>query len=140
RREAAASLLQRAEAERPVAQFPDDAQHPAPAEQVDQHHDRPSRARPAYRPTSLWRFSHQTHPDSAGAEHKACATETEALLIATKTVARTVIMPARIAPAERPYESDMEATLARLMPPGREPLLFFRTMARDPRLFRRLMA
>jgi alkylhydroperoxidase family enzyme len=34
----------------------------------------------------------------------------------------------------------MEETLARLMPPGVEPLLLFRTLARDPRLFRRFMA
>ncbi len=49
-------------------------------------------------------------------------------------------MSSRIAPAERPYAADMEETLARLMPPGVEPLLLFRTMARDPRLFRRMMA
>jgi len=49
-------------------------------------------------------------------------------------------MHARIAPAERPYAADMEETLARLMPPGLEPLLLFRTVARDPRLFRRFMA
>ena len=34
----------------------------------------------------------------------------------------------------------MEETLARLMPPGVAPLLLFRTVARDPRLFRRMMA
>jgi len=49
-------------------------------------------------------------------------------------------MTARIAPAERPYAADMEETLARLMPPGVEPLLLFRTVARDERLFRRFMA
>jgi alkylhydroperoxidase family enzyme len=49
-------------------------------------------------------------------------------------------MTARIAPAERPYAADMEETLARLMPPGVPPLLLFRTVARDPRLFRRMMA
>ena len=49
-------------------------------------------------------------------------------------------MAARIAPAERPYAADMEETLARLMPAGVEPLLLFRTVARDPRLFRRMMA
>lgn len=46
----------------------------------------------------------------------------------------------RIAPAPRPYETDMEETLARLMPEGVEPLLLFRVMARSPRLFRRFMA
>lgn len=49
-------------------------------------------------------------------------------------------MAARIAPAERPYAADMEETLVRLMPPGVAPLLLFRTLAREPRLFRRLMA
>src|SRR5215468_4519012 len=49
-------------------------------------------------------------------------------------------MTARIAPAEPPYAADMEDTLARLMPPGVAPLLLFRTVARDPRLFRRMMA
>lgn len=49
-------------------------------------------------------------------------------------------MTARIAPAIQPYEADMEETLAKLMPEGVEPLLLFRTLARDPRLFRRFMA
>lgn len=49
-------------------------------------------------------------------------------------------MTARIAPAPRPYEADIEETLARLMPPGVEPLVLFRTMAQSPRLFRRMMA
>jgi len=49
-------------------------------------------------------------------------------------------MAARIAAAERPYAPDMEETLARLMPPDVEPLLLFRTLARDQRLFRRFMA
>jgi alkylhydroperoxidase family enzyme len=49
-------------------------------------------------------------------------------------------MSARIAPAGRPYAADMEETLTRLMPPGVEPLLLFRTIARDERLFRRFMA
>lgn len=48
-------------------------------------------------------------------------------------------MTARIAPAAPPYESDMEETLEKLMQ-GKEPLLLFRTLARDPRLFRRFMA
>ena len=49
-------------------------------------------------------------------------------------------MAARLAPAPRPYEPDMEATLAKLMPEGVEPLTLFRTLAREPRLFRRFMA
>jgi alkylhydroperoxidase family enzyme len=49
-------------------------------------------------------------------------------------------MTHRIEPAARPYDSDMEATLEKLMPPGVEPLLLFRTLARNPRVFRRFMA
>lgn len=49
-------------------------------------------------------------------------------------------MTTRIEPAARPYDDDMEKTLERLMPPGVEPLLLFRTLARNPRVFRRFMA
>lgn len=49
-------------------------------------------------------------------------------------------MTHRIEPAARPYEKDMEATLEKLMPPGVEPLALFRTLARNPRVFRRFMA
>ncbi|PKQ05649.1 MAG: carboxymuconolactone decarboxylase [Alphaproteobacteria bacterium HGW-Alphaproteobacteria-11] len=49
-------------------------------------------------------------------------------------------MSPRIEPAARPYDDDMEKTLERLMPPGVEPLLLFRTLARNPRVFRRFMA
>lgn len=49
-------------------------------------------------------------------------------------------MTPRMEPAVRPYEKDMEETLARLMPEGVEPLLLFRTLARNPRVFRRFMA
>jgi len=47
---------------------------------------------------------------------------------------------ARIEPAARPYDDDMEKTLDALMPPGVEPLVLFRTLARNPRVFRRFMA
>ena len=49
-------------------------------------------------------------------------------------------MTARIEPAARPYAADMEEMLTRLMPKGIDPLLLFRTLARDERLFRRFMA
>lgn len=49
-------------------------------------------------------------------------------------------MTARIEPAARPYDDDMEKTLDNLMPPGVEPLVLFRTLARNPRVFRRFMA
>jgi alkylhydroperoxidase/carboxymuconolactone decarboxylase family protein YurZ len=48
-------------------------------------------------------------------------------------------MTPRLAPAERPYAPDIEAALDKLMPPGMEPLLLFRVLARDPRLFRKFM-
>jgi alkylhydroperoxidase family enzyme len=49
-------------------------------------------------------------------------------------------MNTRIDPAVQPYEKDMEETLARLMPEGVEPLVLFRTLARNSRVFRRFMA
>ena len=45
----------------------------------------------------------------------------------------------RIAPAEPPYPAQVQARLDALMPPGVEPLLLFRVMARDQRLFERFM-
>jgi len=46
----------------------------------------------------------------------------------------------RIAPAEPPYEPEIASALARIMPEGVPPLLLFRTMARNPRVFHRLFA
>jgi len=46
----------------------------------------------------------------------------------------------RIAPAEPPYEPQIAAALARIMPPGMPPLLLFRTMARSPRVFEKMFA
>jgi alkylhydroperoxidase family enzyme len=46
----------------------------------------------------------------------------------------------RIAPASPPYESAIAAELDRIMPPGVEPLVLFRTMARSPRVFARMFA
>jgi alkylhydroperoxidase family enzyme len=49
-------------------------------------------------------------------------------------------MESRIAPAEAPYPPEIEERLTRLMPPGVSPLLLFRTLARDKRLFERFMS
>jgi alkylhydroperoxidase family enzyme len=45
----------------------------------------------------------------------------------------------RIAPAEPPYASEIQARLDAIMPPGIEPLVLFRVLARDQRLFQRFM-
>jgi alkylhydroperoxidase family enzyme len=45
----------------------------------------------------------------------------------------------RIAPAEPPYVAEVQARLDALMPPGVAPLLLFRVLARDIRLFQRFM-
>ena len=45
----------------------------------------------------------------------------------------------RIAPATAPYPEDIQARLDALMPPGTSPLVLFRVLARDPRLFWRFM-
>ena len=46
----------------------------------------------------------------------------------------------RITPAEPPYEPQIAAELERIMPKGVPPLVLFRTMARNPRLFAKIFA
>src|SRR5690348_29772 len=46
----------------------------------------------------------------------------------------------RIAPAAPPYEPDIAAELQRIMPPGIEPLVLFRTLAKSPRVFGKIFA
>jgi alkylhydroperoxidase family enzyme len=46
----------------------------------------------------------------------------------------------RILPAEPPYAEPVEAALARIMPAGVPPLLLFRTLAVNERVFLRIMA
>ncbi|MFI5000726.1 MAG: carboxymuconolactone decarboxylase family protein [Reyranellales bacterium] len=46
----------------------------------------------------------------------------------------------RIAPAQPPYDPPIAEALGRIMPPGVEPLVLFRTMARSPRVFSRMFA
>jgi len=45
----------------------------------------------------------------------------------------------RIAPADPPYHPEVQARLEALMPPGVAPLVLFRVLARDLRLFQRFM-
>jgi alkylhydroperoxidase family enzyme len=46
----------------------------------------------------------------------------------------------RIAPASPPYQPAIAAELQRIMPPGLEPLVLFRTLARSPRVFGKIFA
>jgi alkylhydroperoxidase family enzyme len=46
----------------------------------------------------------------------------------------------RIAPANEPYLPEIAAALARTMPAGIAPLVLFRTMARNPRVFGKMFA
>ena len=46
----------------------------------------------------------------------------------------------RIAPASAPYEPAIAQSLERIMPPGIEPLVLFRTMAKSPRVFSKMFA
>jgi hypothetical protein len=46
----------------------------------------------------------------------------------------------RIEPAAAPYEPAIADALGRIMPPGMEPLVLFRTMARNPRVFGKMFA
>ena len=49
-------------------------------------------------------------------------------------------MPARIAPETPPFSKDIADALARIMPHGVPPLVLFTTLARNPRVFQRVMA
>jgi len=46
----------------------------------------------------------------------------------------------RIEPASPPYEPAIAEALGRIMPPGLDPLVLFRTMARSPRVFAKMFA
>lgn len=46
----------------------------------------------------------------------------------------------RLAPAEPPYPPQIAAALERIMPAGVAPLVLFRTMARNPRVFEKMFA
>src|SRR5215471_17429013 len=46
----------------------------------------------------------------------------------------------RIAPASPPYEPAIATELERIMPPGIEPLVLFRTLAKSPRVFGKIFA
>lgn len=46
----------------------------------------------------------------------------------------------RIAPIDPPYEPSIAETFSRIMPPGKQPLKLFRTVARNPRVLQRLFA
>lgn len=48
-------------------------------------------------------------------------------------------MSQRVAPADPPYAPEAQARFDALMPPGVAPLVLFRTLARDQRLFQRFM-
>jgi alkylhydroperoxidase family enzyme len=49
-------------------------------------------------------------------------------------------MAARIAPETPPFSEEIEASLARIMPPGVPPLVLFTTLARNRHVFQRVMA
>ena len=49
-------------------------------------------------------------------------------------------MKPRLAPLEPPYEPDVAADLAAMMPPGVEPIALFRTLARNPRILGKIRA
>jgi alkylhydroperoxidase family enzyme len=48
-------------------------------------------------------------------------------------------MTSRIEPAVPPYSQSIEQRLGQIMPPGVPPILLFRVLARDERLFQRFM-
>src|SRR5205823_11687948 len=112
---------QGAEQQRLVAQLPDHPQGPAPAEQVEQRHDRRAGRRAAHGAAG---------PGDLGAlVLHGLAPRKSKRYRAAKIEAGSLLMP-RIAPLEPPYPPDIEAALAKWMPPGSpmEPLRLFRTL------------
>jgi alkylhydroperoxidase family enzyme len=57
----------------------------------------------------------------------------------SQPVSQPMSQAPRIAPAEPPYAADIQARLDALMPSGVAPLVLFRVLARDQRLFQRFM-
>jgi alkylhydroperoxidase family enzyme len=49
-------------------------------------------------------------------------------------------MTARVAPAKAPFSEEIQGSLDRTMPAGVSPLILFKTLARDERLFQKLFA
>lgn len=49
-------------------------------------------------------------------------------------------MTARIQPVQPPFSDDVAGILAKVMPPGREPLTLFTTLARDERLMKKFFS
>ena len=49
-------------------------------------------------------------------------------------------MTTRLAPLEPPYDENVAATLAEMMPPGVPPLRLFRTIAHNPRVLAKIRA
>ena len=49
-------------------------------------------------------------------------------------------MTARIAPAQPPFDSEVQDWLDKTMPPGTPPLILFTTLANDPRLFKKFFS
>ncbi len=49
-------------------------------------------------------------------------------------------MAQRIAPIDAPYPADIDKTLTKIMPDGVPPLTLFTTLARNPRVFAKMMA
>jgi alkylhydroperoxidase family enzyme len=58
---------------------------------------------------------------------------------ATPPIESPISLEPRMAPAAPPYAAEVQARLDALMPPGVTPLLLFRVLARDRRLFDRFM-
>jgi alkylhydroperoxidase family enzyme len=49
-------------------------------------------------------------------------------------------MPPRIPPLDRPYPDDLQAAFERIMPPGVDPLVLFRTLSSVPRIWEKFRA
>lgn len=118
---AVAAGLEFAEAERAFAQFPEDAEGPAAAKEIERGHDGPAGGGAA---------------DGAAGERGPlcvvvhCYGNRSRIRWCYEIRSRSLCMPPFISPIAPPYSVEVEAELSRLMGgSSREPLLLFRTMA-----------
>lgn len=131
--ELVAARAQLAEGEGLSAQLPEDAQRPASAEQIEEHHERAPGAGAA---RGLERGEGGLF--ALHYEFRSTGPDRDPLCYGKRSEGEAMV--ARIQPVQPPYSPDLAEALAKWMPPGSgvAPLVLFRTLARHPRLSERM--
>src|SRR5262249_23183295 len=125
-----AALTERAEGLRPVVELPEHAQRPAAPEGVEEHHDRPARPAAARGRTHLQSLHRVSSLRYGIRSVRSC--------YGNSSTGGGLAMTARINPLAPPYADRLAEDFAALMPPGVPPIALFRTLAKNPRVLRRV--